>query len=164
MLVKLFNAILLSLCAMLFFVFIQEPYNINITTNQLEFRSVEASNLSGYVINNKLDYKIVASKYFKEGEKDVFIKAFLQDINSWLNSDIAYKENNFLYLKDNVVYENIDLKLNTNLLEYDLKNKILQSNSPTELFYKNYFIKSKYAKYNIQDENIVLKGVYLCIN
>ncbi|MBZ7986581.1 LPS export ABC transporter periplasmic protein LptC [Campylobacter canadensis] len=165
MLVKLFNAILLSLCAMLFFIFIQEPYVINTNLNQIDFRSIDTNNVQSYAINQEiLQYNLKADKYFKEGNKDVFVNAFLQDLNSNLQADIAYKENNIFYLQDNVKYKNDALLIKSNVVEYDLKDKIITSNSDTKLEYKNYYLTSKNAVYNLTSEDLTLKGVYLCIN
>ncbi|WP_267523126.1 hypothetical protein [Campylobacter sp. MG1] len=163
MLIKSFNIVLLALVSMLFFVVIQKPYEINSVDYKIDFKSLEADDIVGYEIDKKLLKKSYAKHYFRQGEQDNLLEFTLSDLTKSISSDKVVKDNENIVFENNVNYKDDKITLKTKILNYSIKDKILSSNTLSDVFYNFHSLKAKSFIYNTINGDLTLKEVNLCI-
>ncbi|MBT0878275.1 MULTISPECIES: LPS export ABC transporter periplasmic protein LptC [unclassified Campylobacter] len=163
MLIKTFNIILVSMLSMLFFIIIQKPYDIDKMNYQLDFKSLEANDIIGYELSNKLEKIAYAKQYYKINNQDNLIDLSINDLEKHLSSNKATKENNIIVLNGDVKYKDNLIKLESDVLNYSINEKILSSLSKTKVTYNNSLINANSFSYNLNSSDLLLKEVDLCI-
>lgn len=163
MLVKTFNIILLVLLSMFFFIIFQKPYDIEQMNYKLNFKSLEANDIIGYEISDKLEKIAYAKQYYKIGEQDNIVELQIQDFKKELSSKKAVKENETIILSEDVKYKDELINLNSDVLKYSMKDKILSSNSKSLVTYNNSTMNANAFSYDLNSSKLILNEVDLCI-
>lgn len=148
---------------MLFFIIIQEPYDFSKINYKVDFRSLEASDILGYEVSDKLIKKAHVNHYFRQGEEDNLSDFNLNDLEKSLSSDYVVKKNDDITFKNNVTYKDSDIVLKTKTLHYSIKDKILSSNTTSDVVYNFSNLKANSFIYNTITKDLKLKEVNLCI-
>lgn len=148
---------------MLFFIVIQEPYELSNINVKVNFKNLEANEIYGYELSDKLLKKTYIKQYYKIGEEDNLLGFMLNDVNSKIQSDKVYKKNNDIFLVGNVVYNDSNIQLFSDNVKYLIQDSILTSDTKTNVIYNNNLLSSNSFKYNIKTSDLVLNEVNLCI-
>lgn len=163
MLVKTFNIILVSMLSMLFFIIIQKPYELDKMNYKLDFKSLEANDIIGYEIDTKLKTIAYAKQYYKIGNQDNLLDFEIKSLNKELKALKAIKENNEITLRENVLFKDDGVRLESEYANYLINEKILSSNTKTMLNYNNSLINANSFKYDLNTQKLILEEVNLCI-
>lgn len=148
---------------MLFFILVQEPYELNKIDYKINFKSLEAKDIKAYEFSNGLDRIAIAKEYYKLGEQDNIIHLNVREKSRNLKSEIAIKEGDYIYLKNNVNYEDLQTKFKTNKLDYKISERKLSTDEKSSILYNDNTLFSDGFEYFLDEKKLRVKKVELCI-
>ncbi len=163
MLIRTFNVLLLSLIAMLFFIVIQKPYEIDLKNYKLDFKSLEANDIIGFEVGEKLLKKAYAKHYYRINNENVFNDFKMLELDKNISSKVAIKNSDNIILKGNVVYKDKDIVLMSEEINYFITNKTLSSNLKTKVLYNKNTLNASSFSYDTTSGKLLLQEVDLCI-
>lgn len=148
---------------MLFFILVQEPYELNKIDYQINFKSLEAKDIKAYEFGEKLERIATAKEYYKIGEQDNIISLNINEKTRNLNSEIAIKDGDYIYLKNNINYDDLQTKFRTNKLDYKISERSLSTDDKSSLLYNGSTLFSDGFKYYLDEKKLIVQKVDLCI-
>lgn len=163
MAIKIFG-ILIALFTITFTILsLQDPYSLNLQTNALNFKNIEAKNLKAYESNTsviKAYYK--ANSWVRYADRDEF-NDFITlnlDFNLSANRLEFFKDSNRVLFEGNVTYRGANnIEIVSQEAEYELKDKILHTNTHFKALINGSIINGNTLNYNIENKILNIQGV-----
>ncbi len=166
MVIKIFYFTIAIFSVCMVFLMLQNPYEEIITKNDIKIANTVIYNITNYESNETGIIRIYQAKnvkrYKDKDEFSDFYAQILDDTNSTLNSKKVISRKNILEFLDDVIYKNTDnLKINSKLVLYDLKDKNLTIPRKFKITQNQNKIVGKNLIYDTQNKQIYAKKVKL---
>ena len=163
MAIRIFS-LLISLFAIVFTALsLQEPYSLNLNNYSLNFKNIEASDLSAYELNQtsvKSYYKADSwTRYEKKDEFENFINLNLDFNVSAKKVEFLSENMDKLLFVGDASYINDDIKIFSDEVEYNLKDKTISTNSTFRAFVGENIINGDSLNYEIKNKILKIQGV-----
>ncbi|MFY4755560.1 hypothetical protein ACOTV8_05740 [Campylobacter jejuni] len=164
MAIKIFG-ILIALFTITFTILsLQDPYSLNLQTNALNFKNIEAKNLKAYESNAstiKAYYKAISwVRYADRDEFNDFITLNL-DFNLSANRlEFFNKDMSKVLFEGNVTYIGANnVKIISQEVEYQPKDKILHTNTNFKALINGSIINGNTLNYDVKNKILNIQGV-----
>ncbi|EAJ7177854.1 hypothetical protein APO84_00435 [Campylobacter jejuni] len=164
MAIKIFG-ILIALFTITFTILsLQDPYSLNLQTNALNFKNIEAKNLKAYESNTsiiKAYYKANSwARYADRDEFNDFITLNL-DFNLSANRlEFFNKDMSKVLFEGNVTYiGSNNVKIISQEVEYQPKDKILHTNTNFKALINGSIINGNTLNYDVKNKILNIQGV-----
>ncbi|EAJ1228754.1 hypothetical protein CJI34_05930 [Campylobacter jejuni] len=164
MAIKIFG-ILIALFTITFTILsLQDPYSLNLQTNALNFKNIEAKNLKAYESNTsiiKAYYKVNSwVRYADRDEFNDFITLNL-DFNLSANRlEFFNKDMSKVLFEGNVTYiGSNNVKIISQEVEYQPKDKILHTNTNFKALINGSIINGNTLNYDVKNKILNIQGV-----
>lgn len=163
MAIKLFSTLMMFFALVLVFVSLQDFYFIDLKNYSLNFKSVEASNLKAYELNQSGVlgiYEASSWERFAESKKDVFdhFKAFKNDFN--LSADTMSSQDMKISFEKNVFYEDVNqTRIYTDELDFDRHKQILSTQSDFRANRSGSVLRGKSLIYDLERKKLEIEGL-----
>ncbi|HDZ4329580.1 TPA: hypothetical protein RTB68_001475 [Campylobacter jejuni] len=164
MAIKIFG-ILIALFTITFTILsLQDPYSLNLQTNALNFKNIEAKNLKAYESNAstiKAYYK--ANSWVRYADRDEFNDFITLNLDFNLSAnrlEFFNKDMNKVLFEGNVTYIGTNnVKIISQEVEYQLKDKILHTNTNFKALINGSIINGNTLNYDTKNKILNIQGV-----
>ncbi|EFE6848438.1 hypothetical protein F9694_05845 [Campylobacter jejuni] len=164
MAIKIFG-ILIALFTITFTILsLQDPYSLNLQTNALNFKNIEAKNLKAYESNAstiKAYYK--ANFWVRYTDRDEFNDFITLNLDFNLSAnrlEFFNKDMSKVLFEGNVTYIGSDnVKIISQEVEYQPKDKILHTNTNFKALINGSIINGNTLNYDVKNKILNIQGV-----
>lgn len=166
MAIKIFSVLMGLFSLTLVFLSVQDFYFIDSKPYGIDFKNVEANNLSAFELNSsitKANYK--ASQWTRYQDKDIFsvVRVFGFDYN--LSAKELKLAGDITQLSGNVLYEDINqTRIEAQRLNYDKKKEILSTRAEFSAYRGDNILKGNALSYDLQKKELNIRGVKAWLN
>ncbi|EGF1228790.1 hypothetical protein IB030_000267 [Campylobacter jejuni] len=164
MAIKIFG-ILIALFTITFTILsLQDPYSLNLQTNALNFKNIEAKNLKAYESNaSTIEAYYKANSWVRYTDRDEFNDFITLNLDFNLSAnrlEFFNKDMSKVLFEGNVTYIGANnIKIISQEVEYQPKDKILHTNTNFKALINGSIINGNTLNYDVKNKILNIQGV-----
>ena len=163
MVIKIFYVAIAIFSVAMVFLSLQDPYLTEVFKQDENIANMEMFGINDYEVSQSIISKMSAKSGIRYETYDEF-KDFkgvrIDDINHTLYSKVAIRKDDEIIFKGNANYQNSDnINYNSEEIIYNIKTKIVKSNTPFTMWQNDDKVTGTSIKYDINKKQTNAKGI-----